>query len=82
VNISTQQRTEISQSFRSARIPSASVNISSVSVGTVLPSEVTFVEVPAEIIRIVPAWRSYRVVRVQEQILIVDPATRRIVYVL
>jgi hypothetical protein len=58
------------------------VNISSVSVGTVLPADVTFVEVPAEIIRIVPAWRSYRVVRVREQIIIVDPSTRRIVYVL
>lgn len=58
------------------------MNISSVSVGTVLPSEVTFVDVPADIVRIVPAWRSYKVVRVRDQIIIVEPSTRRIVYVM
>jgi hypothetical protein len=82
VNISSQQRTEITQSFRSANVPSVSVNVSSVSVGTVLPAEVTFVDVPTEIIRIVPAWRSYKVVKIRDQIIIVEPSTRRIVYVL
>jgi hypothetical protein len=53
-----------------------------VSVGTVLPSTVTFVDVPPEIIRIVPAWRSYKVIKIKDQIVIVEPSTRRIVYVL
>jgi hypothetical protein len=82
VNINSQQRTEITQSFRSVNVPSVSVNISSVSVGTVLPAEVTFVDVPVEIVRIVPAWRSYKVIRIKDQIVIVEPSTRRIVYVM
>jgi hypothetical protein len=40
------------------------------------------VDVPAEIIRIVPAWRAYKVVKIRDQIIIVEPSTRRIVYVL
>jgi hypothetical protein len=82
VNISSQQRTEITQSFRSSNIPTANVNITSVSVGTVLPETVTYVDVPADIIRIVPAWRAYKVVRIRDQIIIVEPSTRRIVYVM
>jgi hypothetical protein len=54
----------------------------SVAVGTVIPETVTYVDVPAEIVRVVPAWRSYKVVKVRNQIIIVDPGTRRIVYVI
>jgi hypothetical protein len=43
---------------------------------------VTLVDVPAEIIRIVPAWRSYKVVKVQNRIIIVDPARRTIVTII
>jgi hypothetical protein len=52
-----------------------------VSVGTVIPETVTYVDVPAEIIRIVPEWRRYKVVKVRTQIIVVDPSTRRIVAV-
>jgi hypothetical protein len=40
------------------------------------------VDIPAEIVRIVPAWRSYKVIRVGSQIIIVEPSSRRIVEVL
>jgi hypothetical protein len=43
---------------------------------------VTLVDVPSEIVRIVPAWRSYKVIRVRGQYVIVEPSSRKIVYVL
>jgi hypothetical protein len=82
VNVTSEQRTQITQSVRSVNVPATNVNITSVSVGTVLPTSVTFVDVPPEIVRIVPAWRSYKVVKVRDEILIVDPRTRKIVYVI
>jgi hypothetical protein len=53
-----------------------------VSAGTVIPATVTLVDVPTEIVRIVPAWRSYKVVRVKNQILIVEPSSRKIVEII
>ena len=53
-------------------MPSISNVNFSLSVGTAIPDTVTLVDVPAEIIRIVPAWRSYKV-KVRDRIIIVDP---------
>lgn len=82
MNVTNEQRTQITQSIHSVNVPTANVNVTSVSVGTVLPSSVTFVDVPPAIVRIVPAWRSYKVVKVRDEILVVDPRTRKIVYVI
>jgi hypothetical protein len=82
VSVTNEQRTQIRQSFTSVNVPSVtSVNFG-VSVGTVIPETVTLVEVPAEIVRIVPAWRGYRVVKVRNQWIIVEPSTRKIVTVI
>ena len=54
----------------------------SVSAGSVVPASVTLVDMPPEIVRIVPAWRSYKVIRVKNEIVIVDPSTRKIVEVI
>jgi hypothetical protein len=55
-----------------------------VSVGGVVPRTITeyWEPVPADIIRIVPAWRSYRVVKIKNEIVIVEPETFKIVYVI
>jgi hypothetical protein len=53
-----------------------------VSVGTVIPATFDLVEIPAEIVRIVPAWRGYRVIKVGGRIIIVEPSSRRIVTVI
>jgi hypothetical protein len=63
-------------------VPSVSNVNFSVAVGTVVPETVTLVDVPPEIVRIVPAWRSYKVVKVQNRIIIVDPARRTIVTII
>jgi hypothetical protein len=62
-------------------VPSVSANFS-VSVGAVVPETVTFVDVPAEIVRIVPEWRRYKVVKIGSRILIIDPGPRRIVQII
>jgi len=53
-----------------------------VRVGTVIPRSVRIVEVPEVIIDIHPEWRSFRYFVYEEEIVIIDPATLRIVAVI
>ncbi len=82
VNINEQQRTRISQSFAhvDAR-PLTNVNFS-ISVGTVIPHDVRLSPLPADVVEIVPQYRGYNFVLVKDEIVIVDPATYKIVTVL
>jgi hypothetical protein len=82
VNITNEQRTQLRQSFTSVNVPTVSNVNFSVAVGTVIPETVTFVDVPAEIVRIVPEWRRYKVVKIRNQIIVVDPGPRRIVQII
>ena len=61
--------------------PVSNVNFS-ISAGTVIPTTVELHEVPPEVIRIVPAYRGYRYFVVRNQIVIVEPGSRRIVTVI
>jgi hypothetical protein len=84
-NISTKQRTEIKSHISSAKIKAATnIQISKVSVGVVVPTTVEqyWEPVPASIVEIVPAWRSYRVVKIHDEVVIIEPSTRKIVYVI
>lgn len=83
IQVSDQQRTQLRTSFQKANIRTVSrdqINVS-IAVGSVLPSTVTFVPIPDPVLAIVPAFRGYSAVRVGDQILIVEPGTRRIVYI-
>jgi hypothetical protein len=82
VNINDQQRTRISASL--ARVdarPLTNVNFS-VSVGTAIPRDVRLSPLPADVVEIVPQYRGYDFVLVKDEIVIVDPATYKIVTVL
>ncbi|MBX6426256.1 MAG: DUF1236 domain-containing protein [Variibacter sp.] len=82
VAVSTEQKTKIKQhmgALRTGRMDRAEFSI---SVGTTVPRSVTLHSLPSEIVEIVPAWRNYRYVMVQDQIVIIDPETYRIVAVL
>jgi hypothetical protein len=82
VNINDQQRTRISASL--ARVdarPLTNVNFS-VSVGTTIPRDVRLSPLPADVVEIVPQYRGYDFVLVKDEIVIVDPATYKIVTVL
>ena len=69
------------QSSSAPKISRSEVNFN-LSVGTVVPRTVRFVEVPDVLIRIHPAWRGYRYFVVDEEIIIVEPSTFKIVAVL
>jgi hypothetical protein len=82
VNINDQQRTRLSQSFARVNVqPLTSVNFS-VSVGTAIPRDVRLHPLPADVVEVVPQYRGYNFVMVRDEIVIVDPATYKIVTVL
>lgn len=84
-NITSQQKTEIRSHISSVNIKAATnVNLPKVSIGVVVPSTIEqyWEPVPTSIVEIVPAWRSYRVVKIHDEIVIIEPSTRKIVYVI
>ena len=84
VQVSNEQRTQLRTQIQKANIRTISrdqIKVS-VAVGSVLPSTVTFVPLPETIVTIVPQFRGYQAIRVGDQILIVEPSSRRIVYIL
>jgi membrane protein involved in colicin uptake len=86
VNLTPEQksqiRTTVLQSSSAPKVSRSQINFS-ISVGTVVPrSGVRFVAVPDTLVRIHPAWRGYDYFVVEEEIVIIDPRTLRIVAVL
>jgi Protein of unknown function (DUF1236) len=85
VNLTTEQkstiRTSVLQSSSAPKVSRSQVNFN-ISVGTVVPRTVKFVTVPDTIVRIHPAWRGYSYFIVDEEIIIVEPQSLKIVAVL
>ena len=81
-SLTTEQRTKISTTIRQSNVrPVTNVNFT-VSVGTVIPRTVVLHALPAAVIEVYPAWRPYRFILVGDEIVVIDPATHRIVAVL
>ena len=84
VKLSTEQRTKITTVIKSQkvqRVEPSQLNVS-ISVGTKVPSSVRYYPVPAEVVTIYPEWRGYYFILVGEQIVIIEPRTREIVFIL
>lgn len=82
IDISTEQRTEITQVFRTEKADPVNVDFD-INVGVVIPRTVVLHPLPPRVIEIVPAYRSYQYfVLADGRIIIVEPNTLRIVYVL
>jgi len=82
-NLSTEQRTQIRQAVISQSNAPRVTNVNfSLSVGTVVPRTVHVVTVPETIVRIHPAWRGYSYFIVNDDIVIVEPGTLRIIAVI
>jgi hypothetical protein len=82
ININTEQRTEITQIFRSEKVDRIDVDFE-VNVGVVVPRTVTLRPLPTRVIEIVPAYRGYEYfVLADGRIIIVEPGTLKIVYIL
>jgi hypothetical protein len=83
VQLSQEQRTRISTRF-SDRIERLNVRVLprsrlSVSVGLVVPSSIRLYDVPADIVAIHPGFRGYKFVVVEDEIVIIEPRSRKVV---
>ncbi|MCW2315571.1 hypothetical protein M2322_001105 [Rhodoblastus acidophilus] len=84
-SLSTEQKTRVRSGFHGASVREArDIAITHVTIGASIPRKVVeyWEPVPASIIEVVPAWRAYKVVRVHDEILVIDPDTFEIVYIL
>jgi Protein of unknown function (DUF1236) len=83
INVSNEQRTQIRQSFRTVNVsPVTDVNFS-VSVGSTLPTTVTTLhDCPDTVERLLTGLPECKFIVVRDQIVIVEPRTRRIVTVI
>jgi hypothetical protein len=83
--LSERQHTTIQQSFQRERnlnvVSRSNINVS-VSIGATIPRSVRLAPLPASIIAVVPHYRDFRYVVVEEEIVIVHPRTFRVVEVI
>jgi hypothetical protein len=82
--VTSEQRTEITQAFSSVNVRPLTNVTFSVSVGTVVPETVVtdLQACPSEVVRILRGLPECRYVVVRDQVVIVEPKTRRIVTVI
>lgn len=83
VQLTEEKRTNVGQTFAKDANLNRATNVTiSINVGTRLPQSVRLVVLPASIITIVPEYRSYRYVVVNDQICIVEPNSYEIVEII
>jgi hypothetical protein len=85
VSLTTEQKTKIRtsvlQSSGAPKVSRSQINFN-ISIGTVVPRSVHFVAVPATLVEIYPAWRGYSYFIVDDEIIIVDSRSFKIIAVL
>jgi len=79
--LTTEQRTKISTVIRQHKVEPAHLNVS-VSIGTRIPANVHFYPLPAEVVTIYPEWRGFDYILVGDQIVIIDPHSHEIVFII
>ena len=84
VTLSTEQKAKIRQTIIQRNDAPRVTNVNfSLSVGTVVPRErLKLVAVPPTLVEIHPAWRGYLYFIVNDELIIVEPSTHRIVAVI
>jgi Protein of unknown function (DUF1236) len=83
VQLTEEKRTNVGQTFAKDTNLNRANNVNiSINVGTRLPQSVRLVAVPAAIIAIVPEYRSYRYVVLNDQVCIVEPNSYEIVEII
>jgi hypothetical protein len=81
-SLTTEQRTKISASLKQSNAPRVTKVNFSITIGTQVPRDIRRAPLPAAVIEVYPVWRGYEYVMVEDEILIIDPATMRIVAVI
>jgi len=82
-NLTTAQKTKI-RTVVKAKVhaqPLRNVNFS-ISVGTVVPRSVHFYPLPVEVVDIYPQWRGYEFILVNDEIIIIEPSSYKIVAII
>jgi urease beta subunit len=79
---SVEQQTKFNEVIRRQNIRSVTNVNFSVSVGTAIPTSVHVYDVPREIVTIYPEYRGKKFVVVRDEIVIIEPGTRKIVSVI
>ena len=80
VQFSERERSSIRETISRENVERTNVNIN-VSIGATVPRNITLRPLPASIIEINPAYRSYRYVVVRDEIVIINPQTYHVVEV-
>ena len=81
--VTTEQRTQIRQTIISESNAPRVTNVNfSLTVGAVVPSTVRIVVLPPRVVEIYPAWRGYYYFLVGDRIVIVEPDTLRVVFII
>jgi hypothetical protein len=81
ITLNEQQNTRVAQAIRQANVrPLANVSFS-IAVGTNIPADIQLNVLPLELVEVVPQYRGYSFVVVEQEALIIDPGTRAIVAV-
>jgi hypothetical protein len=83
VQLTEEKRTNVGQTLGKETNLNRATNVNvTVNIGTRLPRSVRLVALPASIIAIVPEYRTYRYVVINDQVCIVEPSTFEIVEVI
>ena len=80
-SLTTEQKTKIRETVFKSGPRVTNVNFS-LSIGTVVPRTVRFATLPPILVEIYPQWRGYEYFIVEEEIIIVEPRTLKIVAVI
>ena len=81
-SLTTEQRSKISASLKQSNAPRVTKVNFNITIGTQVPRDIRRAPLPATVIEVYPVWRGYEYVMVDDEILIIDPATMRIVAVI
>ena len=79
ITIAPEQRTVIRQRLTTAKPVQLKERV---TVGMTVPSEVELVEVPETVVTQVPTVRTFRYFRWNDDVVLVDPSSRRVVQIL
>jgi len=82
VQLSAQQKTQIFQTVTKEKVKSPPPANLQLSVGSQVPASVELYPLPANVVSAVPAAKQYKYTVAQNQVVLVDPATMRIVDVI
>lgn len=81
-NFTSEQRSKIKTVIREQNIrPVTNVSFS-LTIGTTVPRDVQLHPLPVAVIDLYPAWRGYEFILVGDEIVVIDPATLRIVAII